>query len=272
MLPIDCAFAVAKKYAVQEFRGTVIYSAAIGNRDYSPPCMYPSNVVDDVQFVFFSDSTSQNDNFWQHFLIDESDIKPVYLAKVFKVFSHVLFPNAKLTVWLDANLVLKSVSNVLQSIPVNSDLVLFNHPIRKTIKGEALACARLAKGEKKKLYSQVANYRRLGYPLGFGLFAGGFIIRRSNKTVEATMHDWWEEINKYTPRDQISLPYVVWKNEVRYTLVRGDLLKNDCVEWAPHGNPGKREPFLWRVIYSLSGRTVLMIDRVMAVFSNIQKR
>ena len=26
------------------------------------------------------------------------------------------------------------------------------------------------------------------------------------------MEDWWKEIEKYSNRDQVSLPYVLWKN------------------------------------------------------------
>ena len=50
-------------------------------------------------------------------------------------------------------------------------------------------------------------------PEDFGVFLCGVLIREHNNPVcVKLMEDWWKELEEGSRRDQISFPYVLWKN------------------------------------------------------------
>ncbi|MBL4693043.1 MAG: hypothetical protein JKY92_06910, partial [Magnetovibrio sp.] len=49
-------------------------------------------------------------------------------------------------------------------------------------------------------------------PLDLKLFENNFLLRRHNAPdVVKLMEAWWEQMNTHSHRDQLSLPYVAWK-------------------------------------------------------------
>jgi hypothetical protein len=55
------------------------------------------------------------------------------------------------------------------------------------------------------------HYRKQGFPENYGLAANRIIIRRKSEELEKLMESWWEELNTFSRRDQLSLFYVIWK-------------------------------------------------------------
>ena len=72
----------------------------------------------------------------------------------------------------------------------------------------------MGKGDKKEIIKQITSYYSLGYPFDNGLYEGGCIVRmHNNPLIMKIMKNWWDEINTYSMRDQISLPFVFWQND-----------------------------------------------------------
>jgi hypothetical protein len=44
--------------------------------------------------------------------------------------------------------------------------------------------------------------------------------------MEKLFDDWWEEVNKYSFRDQLSLPYVLWKHSIVPHSLNDNINKN----------------------------------------------
>ena len=65
----------------------------------------------------------------------------------------------------------------------------------------------------KKVYiTQVADYIREGFPIDFGNYDTGVLVRdTSNDEVRSLMDLWWNQLIKYTYRDQLSFQYLLWK-------------------------------------------------------------
>ena len=65
----------------------------------------------------------------------------------------------------------------------------------------------------KDIREQTDFYSREGMPRHFGLPETTVLIRRCNDPqLQDIMQQWWLQIERFTHRDQISLPYVLWKN------------------------------------------------------------
>ena len=52
-------------------------------------------------------------------------------------------------------------------------------------------------------------------PKNYGLNETNILLRRHNvPQIIKLMDEWWSYIEKYTKRDQLSLSYVLWKNDI----------------------------------------------------------
>jgi hypothetical protein len=58
---------------------------------------------------------------------------------------------------------------------------------------------------------QVARYRAEGLPEGLGLFENAFLVREHTPAAEALNELWWTEFSTGCARDQVSLPYALWR-------------------------------------------------------------
>jgi len=64
--------------------------------------------------------------------------------------------------------------------------------------------------ELEKLIEQANYYRSIGFPEHCGTLAGYQpLIRRHNERVKAFNEAWWEEIERFSYRDQCSFPVVL---------------------------------------------------------------
>ena len=60
---------------------------------------------------------------------------------------------------------------------------------------------------------QMKFYRDEGFPEHFGSFENPVIIRKCGDTeLQVIMESWWQQVERFTQRDQLSLPYALWKN------------------------------------------------------------
>ena len=51
----------------------------------------------------------------------------------------------------------------------------------------------------------------------------------NNKDIIKTMEDWWIELKYGSKRDQLSFPYVAWKNNLDFNFINEDIDNNQWV-------------------------------------------
>ena len=57
--------------------------------------------------------------------------------------------------------------------------------------------------------------KKKGMPRNYGQFECSFLARENNnKTCMKLMDDWWNEVQRFSYRDQISFMYCAWKNGI----------------------------------------------------------
>ena len=144
------------------------------------------------------------------------------------------------TLWLDGSIVLSTtapsrlVDDLVSASP--SGLGLHRHPRLDCAYddgADVLAHPLLAvKRQGQPIVEQLAHYRREGHPAHWGLWACGAICRDGrSEVVRRVMAGWWEELLRWSERDQLSLPVVLRRSGVR----------PDEWPWPLYGNPHFRE-------------------------------
>jgi hypothetical protein len=53
----------------------------------------------------------------------------------------------------------------------------------------------------------------------------GFSVRRNDKKTNHLHDVWYRETERFTPRDQLSLPYALWKTGIEFETIRGPQIK-----------------------------------------------
>ncbi len=195
----------------------IIYSAVVLDYDM---VFKPNFSTKSIECILFSDSPASIRG-WKTLPIDRSVAKSSSLInRWYKIFPHKVFPDADISIYIDGNIRILSDLDILIDEFINSNAALgvFSHMERTTIFEEAEACRALGKfdeNDKKAINNQLKVYTKFGFPKTQLLTDNGIIFRRHGhpKLAEA-MELWWTHLNQFTKRDQISLPFVVWKYDL----------------------------------------------------------
>lgn len=92
------------------------------------------------------------------------------------------------------------------------DLVIWSHPEgRSCYRDEAAVCWDWPKYSRYDMRGQVDAYAADGMPAGWGLFACGMIGWRFTDEAKAFGDAWLAEQSKWSCQDQVSLPYLLWR-------------------------------------------------------------
>lgn len=134
------------------------------------------------------------------------------------------------------------------------------HMERNCIYSEALTCIASKKSDRKKTLNQMLTYAREGYPENNKLSDNKFLMRVHNdQKIVTLMEMWWDELNKWAPRDQLSLCYAAWKLKIDIGFIsENPSFKNEYFKWYPHKESESR--FFYRLIRKIQyfGRWVLI--------------
>lgn len=129
------------------------------------------------------------------------------------------FIDCDLCLYLDAKFVVKCDLDNFVRKNLTSNMAVMKHNKRTCAYDEALFCIEKGYENKDVLYQQTAYYKKVGFPIKFGLYAPGIMIRKNTSEVIKFMKLWYDEVNKHSYRDQISFPYVLWNNPIKIDLM-----------------------------------------------------
>lgn len=118
-------------------------------------------------------------------------------------------------------------------------MALFKHPHRTCAYAEIDACVARQKitpeqGEKARSHLMLA-----GFPRDYGLWACGMIARRSfANEIQRFVAPYWFTLVEDVPRDQIWLPFVLWRildATKRIHTIDADIFNNPWFSFRRHG-------------------------------------
>ena len=170
----------------------------------------------DTDFICYSDAPLDCDD-WQIRPVEAAGLPPRMRAKF-----HKLHPpeGYEWSVWIDGAYVLRSDATTLVDDLIarsSSGFGIHRHNTRDCIFDEAEHTVLLDKysGQRGIIEAQVRHYADLGHPRSWGLWAGGLMCRNASPIVAEVMRRWWDELLRWSSRDQLSLPFVLRSSSFR---------------------------------------------------------
>ncbi|KAK1276960.1 Non-symbiotic hemoglobin 1 [Acorus gramineus] len=144
-------------------------------------------------------------------------------GKIPKMLGHRLFPQARFSIWVDSKSQFRrDPIGVLNALlwTTNSVLAISEHGARSSIYDEAKAVVKKHKATPEEVEVQMAQYLHDGFPDEKryngkkALAEASIIMREHTPLMNQFMCLWFNEVVRFTSRDQLSFPYVLWRLKV----------------------------------------------------------
>jgi len=181
-------------------------------------------------------------------------------AKWYKMSARHLFPDRSWSIYIDSSVRVKDPLSMIQIVRQSLDvsivrlmalgvegdlggLAFFLHPeAQRSLEEEAQFSMTMPKYMGEPCVAQVAHYRACGMNPDavpdYHLYAGGVIGRDHTDSNELFEKAWFDECVHWSVQDQLSLPYVLWKERRTPGVIPGNIYDNEflCRVWS---GPGK---------------------------------
>ncbi len=197
-------------------KNIVFYTSIVDKYD---KLIEPDEVMADCDYICFSnDFTPPKNSIWQLYPIPFQSKNKVTLSRFAKLNPHKILEKYQYSLWVDGNVGLRgnyAYSRILELIDKGVLVSMPKHPFRDCTYDEARLCIRIGKEKKNIIHKQIEKLKSENFPENLGLFEGNIIFRNHmHKKIVEFDEAWWEEFQNYSKRDQLSLRYVLWKNEI----------------------------------------------------------
>jgi Protein of unknown function (DUF616) len=191
----------------------IVYSVITGGYDVPLPARHQEP---GLRYILFTDARPRRSAGWDIRPLppEAQGLGPVLANRWAKFFAHRLFPEARLSLYLDGNLrILGPLAPLFDAFEASGAAIgLSRHPQRHDVEEEVEACIRLRKftpDDLARLDPQLARYRASGLNFAGELTENGAILRdHRHEGLAPAMDLWWQELTSGVRRDQISLPWV----------------------------------------------------------------
>ena len=217
--PVDYKL-ISINNAIDKNAKIVVYSCITGSYDsvYEPAFNLPN-----VEYILFSDTKIKTEK-WKNIVIPKEIIEKynsnILVNRYYKMNPHEVFKdnNYDYSIYVDGNV--KIISNIAKLVTrINKDygIAFHYHSARKCIYNEGKLCKITKKGNKANIDKQLKRYKEEGFPSDYGMTECNVIVSDlNNKESKKILTEWWNEFLKSESfRDQLSLPYVLWKNNIK---------------------------------------------------------
>jgi hypothetical protein len=201
-----------------------IYSCITGGYDR---LKNPAVVDPRFDYICFTDGQLETcDNcIWQIKQLPKIGCDTIRLSRFPKMQPDKLMSEYDYTLYIDSNIQIVDSSFYDTIIDLVSKHVAFAtipHPLRDCIYDEAKECIRQKRDNVETIIKHIKYLLSERYPTHNGLIEANILLRQTgNEQVVATDNLWWEMINRFSRRDQLSLNYALWKNHFQTTELLG---------------------------------------------------
>ncbi len=213
-------FSIDERRKINEFNSdnykVVIYSCITGNYDKS---IIPKYKGHNIEYIMYSNNDCVG---WNNRRIPDKIMKlndSIAINRYIKFNPHELFENEfDYSIYVDGNInIISDLSKMIGLINNEYGFAFHKHYSRNLISDEAKYCIAYKKGNKKQILNLIKKYEREKFPMNYGLVEGNIIINDlNNLKAKNIMKSIWDEFYKLkTYRDQLIIPYVLWKNNIK---------------------------------------------------------
>lgn len=165
-------------------------------------------------------------------------------ARAVKILGHPRLATYGVTVWIDNRIRLKVTPDELveRFLPSDCDIALPLHSFHSSLAEEFDAVLGAGLDDPRRVREQRSLYSRIT-PGVFGaeLAWTALLIRRNNPVVSAFNERWWEQVLRFSRRDQLSFPYVrEMSGDCEVALFPLDSSGSEFHEWRDPSDVGRQ--------------------------------
>lgn len=213
-----------------------IYTVISNDHDTVKPV-----TIGGIPHYLFTDNPNTQAKGWIIVPIEKTE--DCRLQRKIKILGHPEIDKYDITLYTDASMTLRpTVTQLLRTY--KGGFVIGNHATRNCVYAEGLAVKKLKKAPAELVNKQIAEYYENDFPVNFGMWSSGFMIR--DKSTKPMCELWHSKLAEHSHRDQLSLPWALWKTGTKPQVVRYE----QFVSMTPHK---KKDPI--KIFYSSPFRT-----------------
>jgi hypothetical protein len=201
----------------------LVYTCVFGGYDRVYPPIRPEPGLD---HVIVTDDAGLRVPGWRTQVVDMAPFATPKAANLYhRALIHRVLRGYDAALYIDGNMrLLGPTSRVFGPFLVSgAALAAWRHPQRSTVAAEAEACITGAKvPDPARIWAELAEYGAAGFPDDQGLFETGILLKNHRvAALDPAMALWWELYARHLTRDQISLPFVLWKTGLSRHVLPG---------------------------------------------------
>lgn len=211
---LDLETTLAQFFSFMNHNQIAIYTCIAGDYD---ELKEPVEVLDNCDYYFISDKKPERSSVYKwvdiHSIVPKEITDNVLRNRYCKMLPHKFLQEYRYSIYIDGNITLRG--DITECIPKlgKSRVGVTSRLYTDNIYAEALRKLKDGLWKPDDFLRQVKEYWYQGMPDDYGAFWCNMLVREHNHPIcIKLMEEWWNEFIKYTKRDQISFPYVLWKN------------------------------------------------------------
>ena len=189
-----------------------IYTVITDNYDEIPK----APVYKGWDVILFTDIELEDNKGWEVRKLNKSD-NPLLQSRDIKIRSHVHLKDYDLVCYIDGHQIF------VGEPPIHP--IWFMHSRRSNIFEEAKQIIKNGRFTAEEINEQIDYYKWKGYK-DAGLYLNGFFVREHNEDINKLHDVWYEETKRFTQRDQLSLPYAIWKTGIYPKNIQREEIKH----------------------------------------------
>lgn len=249
----------------------VIYTCIVGGYDN---LMQPGVIDDSFDYICFSDDFQEKRiGVWEIRPIPYKNSNGTRKSRYVKLLPHEVLKEYGYSLWIDGNIRItgKELYTIVDKAIAEGALMSgVAHPWNHCIYKENAFCY-IAKKINLRTARRVRRYLvKEGMPRNRGLYENNIIFRKHNdgKIVKIDS-EWWDEYQKISQRDQLSLMLVLYRNDFTPSLLidsnycSRNVSFLSCIDHSPSGKIYRGRK---RKIHEFIQRTNRRFRRIVALF------
>ena len=192
-----------------------VYCSIIGKYDN---LIEPLIREENIDYLMFTDQTVPRHSIWKKIDVTEfpeyKNLSSIELNRRIKMIPYDYLKGYDYTIYVDGNI--QIVYGIRQTIEElnGTPLGIHYHPTRDCIYDEGVSVIHYSKANPDVEKEKLKQYKKDGFPVHYGMTENSIIVREHNDVcTEELMRAWWDEYVKFPTRDQLILPYLMWKLE-----------------------------------------------------------
>ncbi|MFV0535255.1 MAG: glycosyltransferase domain-containing protein [Cumulibacter sp.] len=184
-----------------------VYMALIGG--YEELLEQPIAKDSSIPFICLTDDPSLTSETWDIRVVEPAFAgDTIRSARRLKILGHPELNGTEQTLWIDNTVLLKEKpERILGEWLAEKDIALPLHSYRASVIAEVEAVVDAGRDDADRVYEQMLTYMRF-YPeiMQSQPYWTGMVARRHTEAVREAMTRWWDQVARYSRRDQISFP------------------------------------------------------------------